>query len=65
MKRRYEINLFGLIYTDSGMRDLGYSFLPSETIIMIEELPSCAPQLSVHGQFSQAGEDEAEVDFRV
>ena len=47
------------------MRDLGYSFLPSETVIMIEELPSCAPQLSVHGQFSQAGEDEAEVDFRV
>ena len=28
-------------------------FPSSETVIMAEELPSCAPQLSVHSQSSQ------------
>ena len=42
------------------MRDLECSFLPSETVVMAEELPSCALQLSVHSQSSQGGEDEAE-----
>ena len=64
-EKKCEINSFALIYTDSGMRDLECSFLPSETVVMAEELPSCALQLSVHSQSSQGGEDEAEVDFRV